>query len=275
MRFRHSFFVALAAAAFVLVSAGGQLQAQSIQFGINPGEIELVPGPGGTATGVLVVFNRSAQRVRFTVKIEDMYIRPTGELNLLEPGSLDWSVAKFSRVTPTQFDLDSNQQVPVRVTVTVPPDARGGRYGAIVVSPAPVLQTGPRVQGTITIIVPKLVAKLLVPIRGTEVVGGAIVNMLAASKPGGKGADIKVVFRNSGNVHVKTTGDVFILDASGQQVGKVRLPEALVLPSSIREFKLSWDAKPLEPGTYTVRAVMDYGADVLISGEVGFTYRKP
>lgn len=273
MRFPRHPFVALAAAAFVLVIAGGQLQAQSIQFGITPGEIELVPGPGGTATGVLVVFNRSPQRVRFTVKIADMYIRPTGELNLLEPGSLDWSVAKFSRVTPAEFDLDHDQQLPVRIAVTVPPDARGGRYGAIVVSPTPALQIGHGVQGTVSIIAPKLTAKLLVPVRGTEVVGGAIVNMLAAAKPGGKGADIKVVFRNSGNVHARTTGQVLILDPAGQQVGKIALPGALVLPSSVREFRLSWEAKTLQPGTYTARAVIDYGADVLVSGEVSFIAR--
>lgn len=272
MRSPH-YLLTLAAAAFLVFSAAVALPAQTLQVGISPAELELVPAPGGTATGVLVIFNRSSRRVRFTVKIEDMYIRPTGELNLVGPGSLDWSVAKFSRVTPTEFDLDPNQQVPIRITVTVPPDARGGRYGAIVVSPTPVLQTGRGVQGTISIIVPKLAAKLLVPIRGTEVVGGAIVNMLAAPKPGGKGADIKVVFRNNGNVHVRTRGDVFILDGSGQQVGKMQLPEALVLPSSIREFRLSWDAKPLEPGTYTVRAVIDYGADVLVSGEVSFITR--
>lgn len=265
----------LAAAAFLVFLFSAAVPAQPLQFGISPAELELVPTPGGTATGVLVVFNRSSSRLRFSVKLEDMYIRPSGEMNLLKSGSLESSVAKLTRVLPSEFDLDPNHQMPVRVSVTVPPDARGARYGAIVVSPAPVLQTPAGTRGTVSIMVPKVVAKLLVPIRGTEVVGGAIVNMLAAPKPGGKGADIKVVFRNSGNVHARTTGDVFVLDASGQQVGKVRLPEALVLPSSIREFRLSWDAKPLEPGTYTVRAVMDYGAAVLVSGEVGFTYRKP
>lgn len=265
--------VSLAAAAF-LILAGVQLEAQPLEFGISPGDVELVPGPGGTASGVLVVMNQSLRRVRFHVKVQDMYLRPGGELEILEPGSVAWSVANMVRLVPTEFDLDPKTMMPVKITVTVPGDARGGRYGAIVVSPTPVLQSGGE-RGTFFVIVPKLAARLLVPVKGTEVVRGAITNMLAAPRAGGKGADIKVVFRNSGNVHVRTSGDVTILNASGQQVGKLALPEALVLPASVREFKAFWEANNLEPGTYTVRAVIDYGADVLVAGEVGFTYRKP
>lgn len=264
----------LAAAAFLILLLSAALDAQPLHFGISPGEIELLPAPGGTATGTLIVMNRSPRRVRFSVKVEDMYIRPSGELHLVAGGQLEWSVAKFSRVMPAEFDLDAGTHMPVRVTVTLPPDARGGRYGAIVVSPTPVLQTGgPR--GTISVIVPKLAARLLVPVRGTEVVQAAIVSMLAAPRPGGKGAEIKVVFRNSGNVHVRVSGDVAIRNEQGQQLGKLVIPESLVLPASLRKFKLSWEAKGLEPGTYTVRAVLDYGADVLVAGEVAFAVRKP
>lgn len=274
MRIRRRVIILAAAVFLILLLSSAALDAQPLHFGISPGEIELLPAPGGTATGTLIVMNRSPRRVRFSVKVEDMYIRPSGELHLVAGGQLEWSVAKFSRVMPAEFDLDAGTHMPVRVTVTLPPDARGGRYGAIVVSPTPVLQTsGP--SGTISIIVPKLAARLLVPVRGTEVVRGAIVNMLAAPRPGGKGAEIKVAFRNSGNVHLRVSGEVAILDERGQQLGKLVIPESLVLPASLREFKLSWEAKGLGPGTYTVRAVLDYGADVLVAGEVGFTYRRP
>lgn len=264
----------LAAAAFLMLSGAPALEAQPLEFGISPGDLELVPWSGGTASGTLLVMNRSPRRVRFRVRVQDMYIRPSGELHVLEGTSLDWSLVKLTRLMPQEFDLDPQQQMPVRISVTVPADARGGRYGAVVVSPSPVLQTGgPR--GTFSIVIPKLAARLLVPVRGTEVVRGAIVNMLAAARAGGRGAEIKVVFRNSGNVHVRASGEAVILNESGQQVAKLTLQESLVLPASVREFKLSWEAKSLDPGTYTVRAVIDYGADVLVSGEVSFTYRKP
>lgn len=268
----------LTAAAFliavaVVVTSASALDAQPLRFGISPGEIELVPGPGATASGTLLVMNHTQSRVSFHVQVADMFLRPAGELDVLPPGTLEWSVAKLTRVTPAEFELDGKRAMPVRVTVTVPADVRGGRYGVIIVSPSPVLQAAPG-RGTFSIVVPKLAARLLVPVRGTEVVKGAITNMLVSARPNGKGADIKVVFRNSGNVHVRVLGEVLILNASGQQVGKVQIPQALVLPSTIREFRLSWDAQSLEPGSYTIRAVMDYGTDVLVAGEIGLVVRK-
>ena len=237
--------VGLIAAAFLILS-GLPSGAQPLEFGLTPPEVELVPSPGGTASGVLVVYNKSARRVRFRITLEDIYIRPSGTIDVLKPATTAWSVSAMTRVQPVEFDLDPDRQIPVKVSVTVPADARGGRYGAIVVTPSPVLQTN-GMRGTISVIVPKLAAKLLVPIRGTEVVQAELVNMLAAARPGGAGADIRVVFRNTGNVHVRTRGDVMLLDSAGQSLGKQALEEATVVPSSTREFKNNW-AKPMDPG---------------------------
>lgn len=263
----------LTAAAFLIVVAASALGAQPVRFGISPGDLELVPGPGGTASATLLVMNHSQTRLRFRVAAQDIFLRPGGELDVLPAGTLEWSVAKFARITPAEFDLEGGRAMPVRVSVTVPADARGGRYGAIVVSPSPLLQTG-SAGGTFSIVVPRLAARLLVPVKGTEVVRGAITNMLAAPRPAAKSADLKVVFRNTGNVHVRASGEVQILSPAGAPVAKLAIPEALILPSSVREFRLTWEAQTLEPGTYTVRAVIDYGGDVLVAGEVGFTIRK-
>ena len=247
--------------------------AQPIRYGISPGELELAPASGGTASAVLVVYNKAANTARMRVAVQDLNIRPDGVTDVLEPGKLPWSVARFTRVQPAEFDLEPARQMPVRVVVTVPPNARGGLYGMLVVTSTPVLQVGAG-KGTFVVVTPTLAARLLVAIRGTEVVEGAIVNMLAAPRPRGAGADIRVAFRNKGNVHLHTRGEIELLDASGQRLGKMPLPEAVVLPAGVREFKISWD-KSLGPGTYTVRAVIDYGADVLVSGELTFAYRGP
>lgn len=262
---------AVIAAALLLLS-GAPLSGQPLEFGLTPPELELVPAPGGTASGVLVVFNKSPRRVRFRVTLADIYIRPSGTIDVLKPASTAWSVAAMSRVQPAEFDLDPDRQIPVRISVTVSADARGGRYGAIIVEPSPVLQTT-GVRGTVTVIVPKLAAKLLVPIRGTEIVQGDLVNMLAAARPRGLGADVKIVFRNTGNVHVRTRGELALLDATGRSLGHVALDEAIVLPGSVRELAVAW-TRPLDPGTYAVRTTIDFGGSVLLAGEATFV-RKP
>lgn len=264
----------LAAAAFLsccLLAA--PVASQPLRFGISPGELELVPGPGGTASGNLLVINYSGQRIRFHVLVQDIFLRASGELDVLPPGTLEWSVAKMTRVTPAEFELEGGQAHPVRVTVTVPPDARGGRYGVIVVSPTPVLQTG-GARGTVSIVVPKLAARLLVPVKGTAVLHGAITGMVAAPRPGNRGADVKVIFRNRGNVHVRASGELTLLAPDGRQLARLPIAEAVVLPGSVREFRLTWEGTALAPGAYTVRAVLDYGADALVAGELTFTVRR-
>jgi hypothetical protein len=234
--------------------------------------VELVPAPGGTASGIVVVYNRSGRRVRFRVSVEDIAVRPNGTVDVLRPGSTPWSLAALTRVLPSEFDLDSDRSLPVRVTVTVPADARGGRYGAVVVAPTPVLQTT-GVTGTVSVVVPKLACRLLVRVRGTEVISGDILTMVAASRPDG-GADARLLFKNTGNVHVRVVGFVAILDATGRQAGKVVLPDVVVLPSGVREFRVTW-ATPLAPGSYLVRAVLDYGGPALLAGETGLQVRAP
>ncbi|HXF82129.1 MAG TPA: hypothetical protein VNN19_05200 [bacterium] len=264
----------MTAAAFLLVGllAAPPLAGQRLRFGISPGELELVPGPGGTASGTLLVANYTPQRVRFQVQVADIFLRASGELDVLPPGKLPWSVAAMTRLTPAEFELEGGQAMAVRVAVTVPADARGGRYGVIVVSPTPVFQAGgPR--GTVSIAVPRLAARLLVPIRGTEVLRGAITGMVAAPRPGRRGADVKVIFRNGGNVHVRAQGEVVILGADGGLLARLPVAEATILPGGWREFRVAWDAPPLSPGAYTVRAVLDYGADALVAGELTFTVR--
>jgi P pilus assembly chaperone PapD len=257
--------VMLACALVLFAAATPLLHAQGLQFGLTPPDVELVPAPGGTASGVLVVYNRSPRALHFRVALQDVFIRPSGVIEILKPATTRWSVAGMTRVSPSEFDLEPNRQMPIRVVVTVPKDARGGLYGAIVVSPSPTLQSsGPR--GTFAVVAPKLAARLLVPINGTGAPQGAVVNMLAANLPG-KGVDVKVVFRNAGNVHARVDGVVTLL-RGGEVVAKGLLEESLVLPASVREFRLLLPSARLAPGSYTVRAVMDYGADVLVAGEV-------
>ncbi len=261
--------VTLACALF-LFAAALPLHADTLQFGLTPPDVELVPAPGGTASGVLVVYNRSTRPLHFRVAMQDMFIRPSGVMEVLKPASTAWSVASATRLAPAEFDLDPNQQLPVRVVVSVPKDVRGGLYGAIVVSPTPLLQSN-GLRGTLAVVAPKLAARLLVPIDGTAQVQGAITNMLAAAVPK-KGVDVKVVFRNSGNVHVRAGGTITLL-RNGDVVGKASMEESLVLPGTVREFRLLLATGPLAPGPYTVRAVMDFGGDVMVAGEVSFVSR--
>src|SRR3990172_8395443 len=85
----------LTAAAFLLfVLLAPALRAEPLRFGISPGDLELVPAPGGTASATLLVMNDSAHRVRFHVQVQDIFLRPGGQLDVLPAGSLERLVAE-------------------------------------------------------------------------------------------------------------------------------------------------------------------------------------
>src|SRR5207247_9720504 len=132
-RIRSTVWLMLVPVAALLGAGSLPAGAQPIRYGISPGEIELVPASGGTASAVLVVYNKAPSTARMRVVVEDLNIRPDGVADVLAPGKLPWSVARYTRVQPAEFDLEQERQMPVRIEVTVSPGARGGLYGLLVV----------------------------------------------------------------------------------------------------------------------------------------------
>src|SRR5438094_9057258 len=198
-RIRSTVWLMLVPVAALLGAGSLPAGAHPIRYGISPGEIELVPASGGTASAVLVVYSIAPNTGRMRVIVDDLNIRPDGVADVLEPGKLPWSVARYTRVQPAEFDLEPERQMPVRIAVTVPPGARGGLYGMIVVSSTPVLQTPAGGKATFVVVTPRLAASLLVAIRATDVFQGAILHMLAAPRPRAPGAHLRVRSRQRRN----------------------------------------------------------------------------
>ncbi|MDR5683539.1 MAG: hypothetical protein QN163_05880 [Armatimonadota bacterium] len=260
-------------ALFVLTAASRQVAAQSaIRFTVMPADVEVSVPTGQTVVTGIVVQNDSAHALRFRAVLADLFLRRDGVADTLEDRRLPWSVVPFVRMAPAEFEIPASGRQFVRMAITLPRETRGGRYGAVVVSAPPVLQLPARPRpGAVVIATPRIAARLLISAAGTAEVGGRITAMVASPRSAGRGIDILVTFRNTGNVHVRVKGDVAVLDGGGEAAGVAPLPEGVVLPGTVREFRLSVPAS-LRPGRYTVRATLDYGADVLLVGRQEFTY---
>src|SRR5437867_11722060 len=99
-RIRSTVWLILVPVAALLGIGSLPAGAQPIRYGISPGELELAPASGGTASAVLVVYNKAANTARMRVAVQDLNIRPDGVTDVLAPGKLRWSVAGFTRVQP-------------------------------------------------------------------------------------------------------------------------------------------------------------------------------
>ena len=68
----------------------------------------------------------------------------------------------------------------------------------------------------------------------------------------------KVVFQNTGNVHITVRGKLIYKPTFGRGSGTVSLPEMTVLPGTVRDFEGKIPNPPLF-GSYKARVVMQYG----------------
>ncbi len=101
-------------------------------------------------------------------------------------------------------------------------------------------------------------------IKGTEVVSAGI-RQIVARRTEDDGAEVRIVFANRGNVHVWMHGELVGRDAAGKRVRTVPISPSFVMPNSTREFDLIVGSLPRP---CTLRAAIDYGADVVSVGEV-------
>lgn len=85
---------------------------------------------------------------------------------------------------------------------------------------------------------------------------------------------VKVVFENTGQVRIGLKGTVEVRSEEGQLLARGVLPAALVLSGAKREIWAHLD-KPLLPGTYRFKAIIDYGAKELMSGELKAQVNAP
>lgn len=83
---------------------------------------------------------------------------------------------------------------------------------------------------------------------------------------------VKITVENPGRANIRLKGIVEARREDGQVVatGNISVPPALVLAGSKREVSIHWD-KPLAPGTYRIKAMLDYGAKQMIGGELKAT----
>jgi len=79
---------------------------------------------------------------------------------------------------------------------------------------------------------------------------------------------LSVTYKNTGTVHIQTTGKIEIRDLQGETVKEFEIEKLPTLPGEkhIITVKENEAAESLEPGQYYAIATMDFGGDHLVQG---------
>lgn len=219
---------------------------------ISPPLYDLGVTPGQSITDSLKVFNETSQTgtwyletQNFTSQGVDGSPSFAGENNTEDLAS--WIVLPSQSVT-----LTPGQSVDLNFTINVPENAdAGGHYAAIFLDSSP-----PSAGAGAVGVSSRIGTLILLRVAGDIIESGSLQSFtpdagVHASLPVG----FDVLFKNSGNVHVKPYGAITIHNLSGAMVASVLVNQAQqpdgtigsvgnVLPKSSREFDEFWGTAP-------------------------------
>jgi len=257
----------------------------SLALTISPPRLEFNVNPGQRVEDIIKIFNETKDPLNIFTSAANFVAKPgeTGEPEFLFPKDGEEGLAAWIDIEKGPITILPNEQKIIPFTVRVPPTADpGGHYAAIFFSPSP-----PPGEGGVVGVIGKLGALVLFRVSGDiKEEGGLTEFSLKDNKKAYNHlpVDFVIRFENTGTVHLKPQGDIFIKNIFGREsaIVEVNKPKigtgGNVLPNSIRRFEASWDKKEIresEPtgfleklkteidnfafGRYRADLILDYG----------------
>ncbi|MEO6077518.1 MAG: hypothetical protein ABIP54_01915 [Candidatus Andersenbacteria bacterium] len=240
---RRIFFliVIFALPAFVASPVHAQSKSQ-LDISVSPISLDLVTQPGTTIQDRIRVHNNTQNPIRLQVNIKKLATTDKDPgFVLADPTATDEFVNWIHIDTPT-FDIPGNEWYEVHFSITTPADAAFGYYPAIVFN--------------------ELSANTNVNASTAVLSGGvAVLTALQVQSPNSKVEGHLVQFgpsrflsqwlplvfnvkiQNTGNIHMRPRGNIFISSSSGKEVGllEINQPLSAIIPDSSRSFQATWD----------------------------------
>ena len=193
-----------------------------------------------------------------------------GSNDFLPVGSTPWTLGGLLKIGPTEFDLGPGKQEVVRYVVSLPPDAKGGRYGVIFFEVAMPPSQFERVGAAMNV---RLGTILLVTVENTDIVKVKLKGVSVAKPKVDVPLTISCVVYNEGNVLARPTGDVKLINEAKEEVAafSINKDKSGVLPKTNRTYFAEYkDGAALKKGTYYAQVVLDYGGEAYLGGQTKF-----
>jgi hypothetical protein len=227
-------------------------------FGVEPARIELSI-PAGRQKGKMVTIDNSKSDEPLHIKayVQDIMYLPDGTINFPASGTTEWSCANWVSIIPDEVDIPAGKTQAVRITVSMPIEAKGGYYAVVFFESSPTHIQGLGINFRLGVL-------LDLGVTNTEIRKAQLVNIFFL-----KPKQIEVDIFNEGNVLIRPKGSIKILGAQGKRIKQLDFNSQRlgVLPKTLRKFYLEL-IEPLNAGKYRLKAEVDYGTKYLLVGEL-------
>jgi len=248
-------------------------------FVVAPMELHFEVGAGASGALPLMISNKADAPLTVRMTLVDTRFGPDGAEENLEPGELERSCANWVVVEENVIDLGPMEIRRVPVTVTTPDGARGSYWSKMFVEEisSPQVSTTTRGDRTYNIFMKQRVGvRIYEDVPGTAAPALVITNVaLAEPAAGTEDADpaapaVRIDVTNPGNSILRCMGHVEVRDSEGAIAEKIpmgSLGRFVIFPDGKRELAVR-PTTPLGPGVYTALAIVDFGGDHLVAGDM-------
>jgi hypothetical protein len=220
----------------------------------TPANPSATPPPSASTTDAATPAPDSAGSIRVRLYTVDWTLERNGNPVFQDANTLPDSCASWIQFNPIELDINAGQTISIRYTVSVPPTAQGDYRCMLmfetVPNPSPVKRKTMFVAGRIGCAIYVQVGPESKRLR---------ITALQATPQ-----NVVVTVEDTGTTHVRLAGTVRFEDAGGTLVGQEKLTGGVLLPGENNERDLTVQTPALRPGTYTVTAILDYGAESLL-----------
>lgn len=234
-----SLLVLVGIAIFAMPRAQAQSENTALNLTTSPLPINLATNPGEAVTTELKIKNSGTRTERLQVGLLKFGANnESGQPRLAdrEPGDdyFDW--VSFSE---DQFTAEPNVWHTITMSINVPPEAGLGYYYAVTFTRAQgadAIDQGASLDGGTAILV-LMDVKVPYAMRKVEIEQFRANKSVFEFLP----ANFEISLKNSGNIHLIPSGNIFITKGSEEvAVLSVNEPRGNILPDSTRTFQASW-----------------------------------
>lgn len=236
---------------------------------ILPGKLELSVAPGEVYRGCYEISNTSEKAISVMVEVKDWDMDEEGGVTMYDtPAELD-SFFKWFNIASNEITIPPNSSGKIDYEISIPKDGSGEYRKYLTFRSMP-----PKKEEEGFGIATQISVPLYVVVKGTEVFKAEISDVkITNTAP----VEIKVRVHNSGNVHIRPTGEV-VINKKGKQKPLIVMPVNTpspgwpVLPQQSFRFTL-YDKTEFKAGVYVLKAKFTYN-DIVISKELSFSVDK-
>lgn len=244
-------------------------------FSVAPLHLNFNADIGNTITRSITIRNTGKNPVSVVLYKKDFRVELDGSTSELTPGSLPRGCAEWIIISPVNIELAPKESRKARISLTVPRDSHGSYWAKIYVEeaskPKPI-KSKEGEYGVQVHVKQRWGIAIFEDVPGRREKKGQVTDISVTPQTKESPLKVAVEFENIGNTLLRCTGRVEIKAAEGNEVETIQIGSNgrfSVYPDGKRLVG-GTVSKRLLPGDYIALAIVDYGGEELVAGELEF-----